>query len=247
MEIKARTEGKAIQVVLSFLIKKPTVLYITALNDKRANTVYIRNNKYELAEGVQPVLLNFPLSPADYVVIKITPDNGGWELVGMSSQRIPESPVMLDALGWQFLRFVEEFAHESGDTDTGMYGDNGGKFFINFMPQMYDEREGYLDTPAQIEHNTGEMQVAKKFWDNLTVPARVQISMHEWFHFHDDETIEKEVDLRAAAVTMPLGYPRQEILYAITKIIPSEYSSGFPIQENRERANAMFRFINSYS
>ena len=206
LELDIKTFGNEITVIGSDPGKK--------------NTQYF--NRSILEDDIY--IFNLPQSPK---VLKIDvfevkegdiPVSQRYEIVNFSMKTMEKKPLIVDAETIEFIEFASQFAKNCGYSYPGTYRSKNGRFLINFYATI-DQND---DTPSRIHKINNEIDVSKKWFDQMTIPGRMAILLHEFAHNYLDsglndnhnDRIEKEADANALEIYLALGYPKIEWMYA---------------------------------
>ena len=102
------------------------------------------------------------------------------------------------------------------------YRDRKVRFRIEYLPVIRKDDGSPHPTPARIHVKHPVIQVSKKHFDEMTVPARIAILLHEYSHnfLNYNQDSEFEADENAMNLYTDLSYPRLEAVYAFTNIMP---------------------------
>lgn len=167
----------------------------------------------------------------------------------------------LDIIGLQnndvrnFVKFAQNFCYylqelpakgeleENGELSSGLYRSNNKKFFIELFPTIKAPNGTEVNTPARTNKATGEIEVSKKAFYNLTIPEMMAILLHEFSHFYISDNIddESEADLNGLLIYLGLGYPRIEAAEAWGGVFEKANNA-----QNRERYELIHQFINDF-
>lgn len=139
-----------------------------------------------------------------------------------------------------FLKLAQEFSERASYLSPGYYLSEDGKFVINYLDTILNNKGMELSTPARINISTGQIQVSKKIIKNYTVPGVMAILLHEYSHVYLNSRASDEVeaDLNAARIYLGLGYPRIELMNAWANVFYKADTPG-----NRDRWNKVKNFI----
>ncbi len=234
--------------VLCFNVDSVTAdLDIRGVDPTRANTVYFdqRIDRSAIIALNGCIEMNIPLPPDKFMMVEITDAEKNTttaKLKSISTIPLRTKTIYLTPEDEEYVNCAEWFACHSGEIAIGKAPSRGKIEFHVFwqMTDYYPNGQPYLsETPARVDHETGIVEVAKKFFDNYTIPMRVFILMHERVHFSKDTVSEEECDKNALNICLCLGYPKLELVQAATKIFPET-------PETKKRVDAMVRFINNW-
>jgi hypothetical protein len=141
-----------------------------------------------------------------------------------------------------FVDFAQRFSYNAPYLSANKtYQSDNGEFLIEYLPVIVSANTGKeLSTPARISRLTGRIQVAKKHFDDYTVPMRFAILCHEFSHFYvnDDIDNESEADINGLLIYLGLGYPRIEGLQAFYEVFKETDS-----QQNLKRMKIIEKFV----
>jgi Zn-dependent protease with chaperone function len=129
------------------------------------------------------------------------------------------------------------------ELDPNLYGSDDERYFIRLLPVIKSRDGKKLRTPARIGAKTGIIEVSKEAFDNMTVPMRFAILMHEFSHFYlnDEMKDEMEADLNGLLIYLGLGYPRIEAYQAFLETFTKS-----PSPLNKQRYDLINKFIEDF-
>lgn len=223
------TQKLKVNLRFTILYKRPLDLDIIGVDADDRQTMFfhrIASNPHGAGEFV--VDFPMPLSPERLsmgVINKTTGNDSDYIIKSVSADWLPNKAVALTRDEIEFLDFFTEFSLKASHLSYGIYKKKGCKFWINYMPDIIDDDLGKISTPARIDHQTLEVQIAGNQFKQLTVPNRIVIGVHEFTHPYYDTDNESLCDLNACRICLGLRFPATEIVYAFTKIFGDDPES----------------------
>lgn len=217
-----------------------------------ANPKRIFTNRYKTISGDESLYVRMPLSP-ERAIVEVKEfktlnqaNNNQIKLVGVS--KIPlERRMDLSDINNQnirsFVDFAQRFSFNLDELEPSIYTSADRNFYINLLPSIKNNEGKELNTPARISKRTGIIQVSKKSFEEMTIPMRLAILLHEFSHFYLNETMDSEMqaDLNGLLIYLGLGYPRIEAYQAFL-----ETFKGVPSEQNKNRYDVINKFINDF-
>lgn len=187
------------------------------------------------------VYFTLPVSPNNLAIQFNCPFGyeNSYKILSIDVDKLNNPGVELSNNDYKNIKWIIDFCKDASYKLDGMYH-GPDKMYINYMPQIIDEIEGPIETPARIDHNTAETQVNSTKFRLLTVPQRVVILIHEYWHWRLDTKDETECDLEALRVCLGLGFPKTECIYTFTNILNNSHT-------NKVRLKQIVNYIQNYN
>lgn len=247
MKFEIFSHDVSLTVLLTFSIEKvspstdnPPCIYIKVCDDTVKNACY-HNRKIPVQKnGELKVILNTPVTASGKMIVDVTAGNNNpskFYLKKIQTKYLDTNDGVFSEQELKFINSAEYFAKHCSEFNTGVWHDGVNKFIL--MDEIKENGE-VINTPARVNHDTGEIEINKKDFSNYTVPMRMFILMHERTHYIENNTDEINSDIKAVKALLNRGYPKMEMVYAATKIFPDT-----PV--NRQRVNSLVGFINQYN
>ena len=234
---------------------KPCALVVRCHDATRANTDYIRRRVAfpdELFKtsnpGYKEFVLPFPLSPHQLMVElydKTYGDDRYFKIEKFEVKKMSPREVWAEPEVHRFIDFAQDFALKAGYLPEGVYDSNDGDFLIQYLPVISDEMGNTLITPARTNRYSGRIQASRSAFATYTIPVRIVVLFHERFHFQLPTRLEIPADLHGICLSLDLGFPRTEAVYAITKIFSAHPETVG--KAHVDRVKAAIQFIDEYS
>ncbi len=242
MIVRVYTYSLPLVLQLFFKSEITTPIIVTGYDDKHANTIFFSQRiTPEWLKGVDGKLeFNLPLSPDDYMMVKITDEERDVtvaDLLQIKTVPLKTKALYLTPFEEEFVRCAEWFSAQAGFLQPEYY--QRDKVQFQYFPSIVDNGQE-LNTPARVDHETGIVQVSKIHFDQYTIPMRMFVLTHEMVHYVKETKNEQEADLNAMNICLARGFPKMELLYAATKIFPDN-------PETRQRLDAMVNFASNYN
>lgn len=142
-----------------------------------------------------------------------------------------------------FLQFLSEFAENKGILSAGnrsVYLSDDGKFRIDYVDTIRDDKGNVLNTPARISKINNRIEFSKSKISNYSIPAVIAIGLHEFGHgyLNNDKSDEIEADLNALRIYLGSGFSRKEAFNIFCKVF-----SGAKSELNSKRIDKIEQFI----
>lgn len=216
----------------------PMTIKMVGYDSTRMNTVYF--NRDINIKGDKPMRVEFPMpiSP-DVLTVAIQTTGAGFNnLVGVLNVEkydMPSRTITYPKGTMEYVNFIKNFTDKMGERQEGFFVSNNENFIIWLKPNIDTS-----STPAKVNRRTGVIKVSTSQLHKYTVPMRMFILLHEFFHWYYNTTSEFKADLNALNLYLDLGFPKSEANYAMTKI----FTSG---KEATERVALLDRMIKQRS
>lgn len=189
-------------------------IYIVGYDPLTPNTFYFKSRF--LITGNEEVTMNCPQSPRR---LKIAI----WSLNDLPFQ-IPDIkliPMEKAETSDPMINFIEKFSRYEGIYWVGKYKADGVPFTIDLRRNIYRDDGTVHPTPARIHVELPIIQVSKAKFNEMSIPERVIILLHEVSHnfVNHDQDNEMEADQNALDIYSQLGYPKIEAVNAFGNIM----------------------------
>jgi hypothetical protein len=190
-------------------------VYITGYDPLTPNTFYFKS-KF-LLKGSEEVTMNCPQSPRRLKVVIWSVDNQPFQIASVTLTPI-DRPV---TIGDPMIDFIEKFSRYAGVLRPGIFKADGVPFIIQLQRNIYRDDGSVHPTPARIHISEPVIQASQEKFNDMSVPERVIILLHEVGHnfINRDQDDEKEADQNALNIYNQLGYPKIEAVNAFGDIM----------------------------
>ena len=215
------TRKKPVQVVIPLESKEPVELFIIGYDPRSPNTEYF-SRRIEI-NGEDEVEFNCPQSPNILKVIIWSTGSGKFTVPGINYFPLDTINNFIESASQPDTRFIEKFSRRAGRLPANrFYRHRGAHFKIHYLPVIRNDKGKEHPTPARIHVTLPIIQVSKKHFKKMTVPARIAILLHEYSHnfMNYDQDNEFEADENAMDMYTQLRYPKLEAIYAFTNVMP---------------------------
>ncbi len=215
-----KTRKKPIQVIVPLESDGPVELFITGYDPRSPRTEYF-SRRIEI-NGSDEVEFNCPQSPNRLKVIIWSAGNGKFTVPGIDFQPLNNNNFIGGDINPD-IKFIENFARKAGRLPARRtYTGKNARFKIQYLPVIRKDDGSKHPTPARIHVSLPVIQVSKKHFNKMTVPARIAILLHEYSHnyINYNQDNEYEADENAMDIYTDLKYPRMEAIYAFTNVMP---------------------------
>lgn len=237
--------------VISFPVKtySPERISVTIYHPTKPNTVYF--STCPVVNGSINFTVKIPKCPEKLIMEVYNEDNGNKDVDGSFIvgdinlyKLIPNlyAQGIMDRNAREFAEFSDQFAEDAGilPAQNDLYKSKDGKFSINYVNVIRDEKGGEINTPARVDAVTREIENAKKYYIGYTVPGRKAINWHEYSHVYANinPADELEADKNAIFFYLALGNPKIEALNVFLKVFKNS-----PSDLNVKRDQALENYI----
>ncbi len=201
VEIRLTTDGTQVPV------------YIVGYDPYTPNSFYFQS--LFLISGAETISLNCPQSPRRLVVEIWSEDKYSYQIASLKllSLSRPEPD--------NIIGFIERFARAEGVLRPGYFTADNVPFKIELRWMIFAEDGSEHPTPARIHVSKPIIQVSKRKFDNMSIPERVIILLHEVSHnfINANQDDELESDQNGLNIYNQLGYPKIEAVNAFATIM----------------------------
>jgi hypothetical protein len=189
-------------------------IYIIGYDLLNANTLYFRS-RFRIT-GSEEINLNCPQSPRMLKILVWSENDVPYKLseVSLSPLDVPKSDDPI-------VKFIEYFSKIAGRVSRGNYVADNVPFTIQLKRNIYTDSGAIHPTPARIHTELPVIQVSKSKFDEMTIPERIIILLHEVSHnyINGNQDSEVESDRHALDIYNQLGYPKIEAVNAFGDIM----------------------------
>lgn len=140
---------------------------------------------------------------------------GGFSVLDIKVEELPSRMAVFQPGTYEFAKFVMKFCEQAGYLKTNFYISNDEDHVIWFK-----DRIDTSGTPAKVNRRTGVIKVSVEKFRHYTIPMRIFILLHEYYHWKYATTDEIYADMGALRTYIQLQFPKTEANYAMTKIFP---------------------------
>jgi hypothetical protein len=119
------------------------------------------------------------------------------------------------------ITFIEKFSRYAGILRPGIFHADNVPFIIELRRNIYMEDGSVHPTPARIAVDRPVIQVSQAKFNEMSIPERVIILLHEVAHnfINRDPDSELEADDSGLDIYKNLGYPKIEAINAFANIM----------------------------
>lgn len=246
-----------------FLSSKGNIpLKIMVKDHNKPNTFYYNRN-IRLKRGQDRIIdLKFPSSPAELDIDIFNPAIGQRRIGEDNSFKLERWKIgqLRTCDTWwteddmEFYNFAVQFSEnaailKAGNNKPQVYVSDNGKYHIHYYDVIKDRKaKKMLSTPARIGHQTGTIEVSKKYFLKYTVPMRLIILLHEYSHKFKNPTINRPIgyetgaDINALSIYLGRGWSEVEAERAFLTVF-----RGANNESNHKRYKILHDFIGKYS
>jgi hypothetical protein len=208
-------------------------------DSSKENTYYFAREKKVMGEE----LLEFPMPMTPNVLTieieKLQNTYGGnFSIVEVKAVELASSLAVFPTGTYDFAQFAMRFSLKAGYLKSDFYVSKDENHVI-----WYKNNIDTSGTPAKINRRTGVVKVAVDRFRKYTIPMRVFILLHEYYHWRFATTDEVKADMSALRTYLQLQFPKSEANYAMTRIFPDTPFSRMRAQKMDEYIKATERSI----
>jgi hypothetical protein len=189
-------------------------IYIVGYDPLTPNTFYFKSQF--LITGKEDVTMNCPQSPIRLKVVIWSHQGLPYQI--SSVKLLPlDRPKTIDPS----VNFIEKFSRYAGILRPGIFRADGVPFIIDYRRDIYKEDGTSHPTPARISVERPVIQASQVKFNEMSVPERVMILLHEKSHNFDNynQDDEIEADQNGLDIYNELGYPKIEAVNAFANIM----------------------------
>lgn len=189
-------------------------IYIVGYDPITPNTFYFKSRF--LITGTEEVILNCPQSPINLHLCIWAHKDFPFDILN-----IDKIPFSKNETGDPVITFVEKFSRYAGILRPGIFIADNVPFKIELVRAIYTQDGRIHPTPARISVEQPIIQVNKIRFDDMSIPERVIILLHEVSHnyINYDQDDELESDQNGLNIYKQLGYPKIEAINAFANIM----------------------------
>lgn len=236
-----QTDNKKLNLNFDIEFEQPIDLRATGVDENDNKTTFF-NRLINPDKKLFSVDFPLPISPKKLLITFNNETNGDdslYKIVSIGADYLENNGVDLTQFDYKTIEWIKKFCKEASYLPDGEYRELGGKVWINYMPQINDPDLGIVETPARVDHETGEIQINSTKFRTYTIPIRMVMLMHEYSHWRHDNTDETFCDLEALRICLGLGFPKTECIYTFTNILNESH-------QNNVRMKQIVNYINNY-
>lgn len=244
------TKNEPLAIDLEVAVKKPCRVRVIVYNPEKPSTVYFDRFKDIVDKAPFEIRMpqNAKVTKLEVFSSQRDSSDDNVRVTKLERKSLKTHAPCLNGNGGkgakvrEFLKFAKEFCENASIYNFGTYYSDKGNFRIDYFPEIKHEGRT-ISTVARIHNESGRMEVAKKQFVTMTVPARMAILLHEFSHFNlnEDQHDETEADLNALKIYLGSGYPVIEAHKGFLEVFKSH-----PSNQNRERYEYLKNFIDNF-
>jgi hypothetical protein len=208
--LRIATKGEPCALKITLHASREVEVHLQGIDAKKQKTLFFNRTKH-LKKGKTTIHINLPVSPMELVLL-VACEHG----IKVSCQKMPlpaREAVAIDEITADFIDHAVDFSLKASYLPTDqVYYSEEEDFPIEYVPKMFDREGNELDGPAKINRMTGYITINSTLFKDYTVPMRMFVLLHEWFHHHANTGVETEVDIHALQVYLSLGFPKLEVM-----------------------------------
>lgn len=209
----------------------PMKLRVQAFDKRKPYSIYYGMSGSVDSRG-RSFNLTFPISP-DELLVRVFPEMfktyDEYQQYGKDAQKInvlnaqvgplKTTPIWLSKEDRDFIKFAEWFSTNASVLSAtqangipSIYKSDSGKFVIHYHTKIRNKDGSYVNTPARIGHDSGEIDVSQVDFKKYSIPGRMAILLHEYCHKYVNESTGLKVsdeigaDINALNIYLSLGY-----------------------------------------
>ena len=189
-------------------------IYIIGYDPITPNTFYFKSRF--LITGQEEVTMNCPQSPINLKIVIWSHKDIPYQIASIKllpfNRTEPDDPNVT---------FIEKFARYAGILRPGLFRHKKALFDIDFRRNIYKDDGSVHKTPARIHVEDPIIQVSQAKFNEMSIPERIIILLHEFSHnfINYDQDDEVEADQHGVNIYNELGYPKIEAINAFGDIM----------------------------
>ena len=222
ISINLKTSGKKrLRIILSDAGRQNSNYADRTINVDKARSIYF----------------NLPVSPKSLTLSIVNIDNVNDKDIEVTTIKtdLRSYNIWIDEPTEKFLKLSIPFAQVCGfehATPNGRIFTNKNKTYtIKYFDIIRDYKTGrYLNTPARIGHQTGNIEVSKEKFDKYTIPMR--ILLHEYSHVYRNPKIGLQIDdevgadINALYIYSGLGFSKIDAICVYANVFLKAQTQG---------------------
>lgn len=164
-------------------------IFVVGVDSDKQNTFYIKE-KRKLKRGKNIHYFSLPLSPKLLLINVQNLSKNSIEVLKTFVDDLPVPKIILvDADNekiadfGQYLKDIFEFSEKASYLKEGFYSFDNEYLHVHYVDFITNEKNKVLLNPARTFIDSGNMQIAKKYFLNMTVAMRVFVLLHERSHY----------------------------------------------------------------
>lgn len=257
MEFSWKANNRKASIWITLNSSSPIVVRVIATDGANKYTKFA--DRSFKVNGERTIYLSFPISSEVVNIALFNPKNGNtqsdpsFSLVNLEEKPLKNYAVWLDEKTRNFLVLAENFSknasHYAASQPNGqptIYQTSNGEFTIKYSSVIKLNGQP-ITTPARIGHNSGHIEVSRKYFMNYTVPMRMMILLHEFSHKYKNPKIGVEIsneigaDVNALYIYLGLGFSKIDAIYVYANVFLKAQSKG-----NIHRMRVIMDYIDKF-
>jgi hypothetical protein len=211
-------------LILHLLAPQPEQIEILAIDAEHTQTVYI-NVEFQI-KGRNVIQLPLPLTPQSLAVqVNCKSKVQSYE-VQKTQIQLPEDKKLRNFISEMF-----EFCQKVDYLDLGIYQDDATTFYISLTDVILDGNGNEVPTPAAVFMDTGNIEIAKPLFTEMSVAGQIFTVLHEYAHYYLQTEDEQLCDEFALNEFIKMGFPAYEAIIVLEDFIPGTYENKLRIFE----------------
>lgn len=232
--------------------RKPSRIVVKVRHPKKPSTYYF--DTAPVISGQDMFRIKIPKMPPSVILEVYNEENGNlqfdptFRIGNIKSVPITQAfsiTKVMDANVASFMNFSDDFAENAAliSAENSIYRSPDGKFRIDYKDVIRDDSGNPLKTPARVNSKTKVIEISKKYYIRLTVPARKWTNYHEFAHvwLNKNPSDELEADKNAIMIYLGTGNPVIEAYNGIYNIFKNT-----PSNQNKARYEALDKYIKNF-
>jgi hypothetical protein len=187
------TNSEPTQYNLGIETRMPTKVKVRVVNPNKPGVIYL--DRWMNVSGKQDFEIRLPQNCQNaLLMVDSSAGPNSFRITKLEKTKLNQCLHCLRKQDKDFVKFAQEFAENSSILSPGVYQSDNGKYQIDYLPSILDDKNGMeIPTPARIHNGTGRMEVSKKHFNNMTVPMKMSILCHEYSHVYKNVKTKDEV------------------------------------------------------
>jgi len=241
MKIPVTTNYKPVRLVLEFEGEHNGAIMLRVCDPKLIRTDYLRRRVPFKTGMDRKIEVPLPFTPR---AVQIEIQGSAGKLANIKKTSMEDNGIWATPEQHRYMSLAVEFARKAGYLPLGNYTNEEKDFIIQYPDFIKNQSGRIIHTPARVNRLNGRVQVAKRRFQEYSIPIRVAILAHEGCHYFLDTGSEQRADLCGISWYLKMGFPKIEAVYAATKVF-SQYP-GLVGAEEVERTRTLIDFIKNH-
>lgn len=232
--------GQGAELVVVVQASPGTRITLKGHEQSQPLTLYFLRSKV-LEKANEVIRIPMPLAPQSLALWIDSNQAITLKHVGVQAlPRLQKERVKIGQTTADFLEHAISFVKQAGYLEAGhTYANDQNRYPIHYLNGLYNADGHRVETPARIDHRTGEIEVDATVCRGMPIPALLLILLHEWAHYHLNTKSEATADAFALKIYLDLGFSKSQGVTTYTTLFHDS-------QEMVSRVQKIFKRIRKY-